>query len=62
MNSIDRQDSPEIRTMRNMAWRRAVGELMAMLDTYWEEGKKHKRAHKVIEEFINEIQSEGLQE
>lgn len=31
-------DSKELKTLRLMAWQRAKGELLSILETYWEDG------------------------
>jgi hypothetical protein len=55
-------DTREIRTMRNMAWERAKGELNSVLVTYWDDDEKYQPMKEAIEEFVNKIEGEALQE
>ena len=55
-------DTREIRTNRMMAWERAKGELNSILVTYWEDGEKFEPMKKAIEEFVKEVEGNGLKE
>ena len=54
MNNI-KTDSKEIRTLRAMAWRRAKGELYAMLDTFWVDDNFTKLSL-LVDNFIEEVE------
>ena len=58
------EDSREIRTMRNMAWARAKGELDSMLSSYWgDDGTENfNRMQALIKEFTETVESEGVHE
>lgn len=55
-------ESKEIRSMRNMAWSRAKGELNSILDTYWGNQKGFMKMDALVKEFIDKVESEGCQE
>ena len=56
------QDERTIRTMRYMAWSRAKGELASILETYWEDQDAYDQMRVKIKEFVEEVESLGLQE
>lgn len=45
--------------MRQMAWERAKGELMSILQTYYGERDAYNEMEKLISDFINEIENES---
>jgi hypothetical protein len=56
-----------LKSLRNMAWERAKGELLSMCQTYWydkkdPEGLKFGELHKKIKEFIEDIEDNGIAE
>lgn len=62
-------ESNEIRTMRQMAWERAKGELRSMLVSYWptythgnKDESNYERMRVAIEQFVEHVEREGLQE
>ena len=56
------RESPELRTMRTMAWERAKGELRSMAQTFWEDGEQFKRFKKELNDFIEIVEAKGLHE
>lgn len=48
--------------LRGMAWEEAKGKLRSMLMTFNEEYKKYEELSNAIEEFIKEVEDNGLQE
>jgi len=50
--------------MRTMAWERAVGELRAMMHTYYKkyDGDKFEKISQAIDSFISTVEGEGWQE
>jgi hypothetical protein len=56
------QDDKTIRTMRNMAWERAKGELRAMAQTYWKEDSKYQKIMHIFDAFVEEVENNGYQE
>jgi len=55
-------DDTTLRTMRQMAWERAKGELRAGLATFWADIDSHEQAKKEIDRFIEKIEGDGLME
>lgn len=55
-------DNTVIKTLRAMAWARAVGELNALLNTYWDEDGKFCAMDQAIDNFKSEVQDNGLAE
>lgn len=51
-----------LRTLRVQAWERAKGELMSVLGTYWGGNAKHEPMLELVRDFINKVESNGLQE
>jgi hypothetical protein len=47
--------------MRPMAWERAKGELNSMLHTYWRDDR-FEPFSKLLEDFIKEVEKNGLHE
>ena len=47
--------------LRPMAWERAKGELNSMLHTYWHD-ERFEPFSKLLEEFIKNVQENGLHE
>lgn len=43
-------------TLRRMAWERAKGELLSLLETYWGEKNSFEEVSKRIEDFIKEFE------
>ena len=57
------EESREIRAMRSMAWSRAKGELDSMLNSYWSDDvASFRRMQELIKEFVETVESEGVQE
>lgn len=56
------EESREIRCMRNMAWHRAKGEISSMLETYYGYNGRFEKMKKAFSEFVEHVESEGLQE
>lgn len=55
------------RTLRNMAWQRAKGELQAMLETFTEDPgnsgvHQFEALDNAVERFVNQVEDEGLNE
>jgi hypothetical protein len=57
-----KSDSKELRTLRAICWERAKGELMAMLNTYWEDERSYEKIKIKIKVFIEDTEMNGLQE
>lgn len=55
-------DEKVLATLRQQAWKRAKGELEAMLPTFWGAQEKHSRLRDAISKFIDEVEINGLQE
>lgn len=55
-------ESREIRNMRHMAWERAKGELRAMLHTFWSDGPQYNELKEAINDFIVQVEDDGLHE
>ena len=51
-----------IRNMRHMAWERAKGELRSMLHTFWDDNPNNEQLAEQIDNFIEQVEEEGLQE
>jgi adenosylmethionine-8-amino-7-oxononanoate aminotransferase len=56
MNTQDRQ------IMRLMAWERAKGELISMLQTYVAEQEQYDKLNKAINEFIKDVEDNAKHE
>jgi len=56
------EESRELRTMRQMAWSRAKGELDSMLATHWSGDDKYRDMKAYMDEFISAVEIMGLQE
>ena len=54
-------ESNEIKTMRQMAWQRAIGELQSVLSTYWH-NENFAAMNELIRAFIEEVDGNGLTE
>lgn len=48
--------------LRAMAWQRAKGELLSIMETYVEEGRKSVDMSKAFMRFVEEVESKGLVE
>ena len=58
-------ETKELRSMRSMAWERAKGEMRSMLVTYYSSNASESNYNKflaLMENFIKEVEGEGLQE
>lgn len=58
-------DGRVIKTIRYTKWEHVKGELQGILHTYWEGAElnvneKHKRAKKLFEEFIKNVDDNGV--
>lgn len=60
--SRDIGSSEIMRSMRLMAWERAMGELNSMLQTYWGSTEEFEAINNVASRFITEVEDEGLHE
>lgn len=56
-----KEEPMEVKVMRLMAWERAKGELRSLLRTYWS-GENFEAMQSVVNEFIEAVESNGLQE
>lgn len=54
-------DDRVLRTLRMQAWKRAKGELDAVLATYWDEEETYKKMRKAVYDFIAHVEEEGLE-
>jgi hypothetical protein len=54
-----KEESYEIRTMRNMAWERAKGELRSILHTYWRNEESFEKYKEHMERFVSQIENNG---
>ena len=54
-------ESREIRTLRAMAWERAIGELNSMGHTYWN-NDNFKNFYEAKEKFIKQVEDNGWHE
>lgn len=43
-------------TLRRMAWQRAKGELLSILETYWEEGETFPSVSACVKECIEKME------
>ena len=60
-------DSPELRSLRTMAWERGKGELNSMKHTFWsghdhEDPDAFKLFVAALENFITTVEDQGLHE
>lgn len=55
-------DNENLRTLRQMAWQRAKGELQSMLCTFWDDRWQAKELDDEISKFIETIEGNGLNE
>ena len=52
-----------LRTMRQIAWERAKGEMNAMMHTFWgSENSNYDELQNEVDRFVEKIESEGLHE
>ena len=51
-----------IEILRSMAWERAKGELRSMLQTYINDEDRFEALTDAIEDFVKEVEDNGLQE
>ena len=57
-----KMDNENLRTLRQMAWQRAKGELQSMLCTFWDDRWQAKELDDEISKFIETIEGNGLNE
>ena len=57
MIDIETLDSRLRQTLRLMCWRRAEGELQALLETFWDEGDVYKEVRRIVDTFRDDVYS-----
>lgn len=51
-----------LKTLRTQAWERAKGELQSLLQSYWHEPERFQIMQEAVETFIDNVESNGMQE
>ncbi len=51
-----------LRSIRQMAWQRAKGELQAILVTYWGGADQYAKMDRAVREFCEHVDGHGLAE
>ena len=55
------EETLEIKIMRAMAWERAKGELMSMLQTFFDNKEKFEALDEAIKKLVAEVEDNELQ-
>ena len=56
MSQVTTEDFPLKYVLRNMAWQRARGELLSVLETYFQEMEQFEQVRNKIATFIQDIE------